>query len=278
MIQTVLDQTVLPGSSTTGPDIEPLLQSPQQLNRTLKWARFRAAPWKCMLRRLGVPMRSSDWRGELQKAVNWPPPVRAALEHIPREFVSDWSLAADSGLWLYNHIRWSDYRTLVECGSGLSSILIGLALRDRARYFTQVRCYSLEHDEAWLEKTRWLLCRLNLSPFVEPVHAPLVRTQVGEDEVHTYDMALAPPTGIDFMLIDGPPHDVGRAGVVPRIRNQLSPNAVVVLDDAGRQSEQRCCENWTTNNGLKLHGYLPLGHGLAYLTTQAGGTRHAGLQ
>lgn len=255
-----------PGLSPTNANIANLMPSPRQLVRALKWKRFRTAPWACMLRRMRLPVPATDWLTELRNTRGWPPSVRTALGQIPREFVTDWSLAADSGQWLYHHIRQSGYRTLVECGSGLSSILIGLALRDRARYFTQVRCYSLEHDAQWLEKTRWLLCRLNLSPFVEPIHAPLVQVKTDVGQSTTYDTALAPRQNIDFMLIDGPPHDVGRADVVPQLRRRLSPSAVVVLDDAGRRSEQLCCLDWTKNHGLELQGWLPLGHGLAILS------------
>ena len=277
---TELPVAALPGHSPNNANIANianLMQSPRQLVRALKWKRFRSDPWTCMLRRMRVPVPATDRLTELRNTPGWPQSVRAALHQIPRDFVTDWSLAADSGLWLYNHIRWSAYRTLVECGSGLSSILIGLALRDRARYFSQVRCYSLEHDAQWLEKTRWLLCRLNLSPFVEPIHAPLVRAQTGTGQSYTYDTALAPRHDIDFMLIDGPPHNVGRADVMLHLRRRLSPNAVVVLDDAGRRSEQLCCENWTKHHGLKLQGLLPLGHGLALLSTQPTGASVARL-
>jgi predicted O-methyltransferase YrrM len=147
-------------------------------------------------------------------------------------------------------------------------------LRDRARYFTHVRCFSLEHDPDWLEKTRRLLRRLDLTSFVEPIYAPLQLEKTDGGEVYTYDTSLAPAQGIDFVLIDGPPHDVGRANVVPQLRSRLSPDAVIVLDDAGRRSEQACCENWTRNDGLVLHGFLPLGHGLALLTNPSGLVRH----
>ena len=99
--------------------------------------------------------------------------MQVAFDRLGPEFVTGWSLAADSALWLYRHLRASGYRTLLECGCGVTSVIIGLALRDRSHCVAQTRCYCLEHDEGWLEKTRWQLSRLNLGAFVQPVHAPL---------------------------------------------------------------------------------------------------------
>jgi predicted O-methyltransferase YrrM len=265
MIQQAATHVIAPlwSSTTAGPRFGGLLASSRQLVRTLKWRRFRTDPWACVLRRLGAAPAATDWRAVLRGTAGWPPEVQAALRQIPDGFVSDWSFASDSGLWLYHHVRNSSYRTLLECGSGLSTVLMGLALRDRARSCGPARFYSLEHDEGWLQETQWLLRRLRLDRWVELIHAPLQRTVTHEGLLFTYDVSMVPPRDIDFVLIDGPPGQVGRADVVRRIHGRLSPHAVVVLDDAARRSEQQCCDAWTGGGYLQLRGFAPLGHGLA---------------
>jgi hypothetical protein len=210
----------------------------------------------------------TDWLSELRGAAGWPPTARGALERLEPGFVTDWSFAADSALWLYRHVCSSRYRTLLECGCGVTSVIIGLALRDRSRCVAQSRCYCLEHNGDWLEKTRRELSRLNLSAFVQPVHAPLVRVPAAGAELFTYDVAPLPTRRLDFVLVDGPPLHVGRVDVIRRIRDRLSPGATVVLDDAGRGPEQQCCDVWVRDCGLQLHGFLPLGHGLALLSAR----------
>jgi hypothetical protein len=116
-----------------------------------------------------------------------------------------------------------------------------------------------------------LLRRLDLDVIVQPIHAPLVRTATQEGQLFTYDMSMVPERDIDFLLIDGPPRHVGRADVVRRIHRRLSRNAVVVLDDAARRSEQQCCDTWTSSGHLRLQGFVPLGQGLAILTVNSDG-------
>jgi predicted O-methyltransferase YrrM len=251
--------------SSPDPLFADLVHSPQRLVRVLKWKRFWASPWSVLVRRMGKTVPEADWQATLRRTAGWPPAVRAVLEQVPEWFLSDWSFALDSGWWLFDHLRRSSYRTMLECGAGLSTLLMALALRNRHGPVGPARVYSLEHDKSWVEKTRQVLCELDLIDLVRLIHAPLVRSITPEGLLFTYDMSGAPPENIDFLLIDGPPHHIGRADVVHRIRSRLSPYAVVVLDDAARRSEQQCCEAWTGRGHLQLSGFVPLGHGLAIL-------------
>ncbi len=245
-----------------------LIGSADQLVRILRWKRWRSAPMRAVLSRLGLPLAPIDWQAILRHYPGWPPPVTAAFGRLPDQVVSSWSIIAESGLWLYHHVRASRYRTIVECGSGLSSVLIGLALRDRnGGSPVGARCFSLEHDLVWHDQAHDVLVRLGLDPFVKILHAPLVQTAT--DRYDTYDTSKLPENEIDFLLIDGPPHHLGRSDIVARIRHRLADGALVVLDDTGRTSERECCETWIHHGWLHFHGYLPTGRGLAILTAPA---------
>jgi len=73
----------------------------------------------------------------------------------------------------------------------------------------------------------------------------------------------------DFVFIDAPPWYYGRFGALPLSIRFLSPNALIVLDDAGRTEEQMILTNW-----LRTFKYLSLvffnpqfgGRGLALLS------------
>jgi hypothetical protein len=60
---------------------------------------------------------------------------------------------------------------------------------------------------------------------------------------------------IDLLLVDGPPGSLGEMARYPALHaleNQLAPNAVVILDDAGRPDEQGIVRRWITEvRGLR---------------------------
>lgn len=52
------------------------------------------------------------------------------------------------------------------------------------------------------------------------------------------------PEDIDFVLIDGPPESIGRAGTLFQVWPYLSEGAVILLDDQHRPGEQAALELW----------------------------------
>lgn len=130
--------------------------------------------------------------------------------------------------------------TIVECGSGLSTVLLARLLAERG----EGRLVSIEHDAAWAARTRRALRRERLDDVVI-VHAPL-------DAGGWYDdtaLQDALPPSIDLLLVDGPPaHDprraLARAPALPRLAPRLAEEAIVVLDDADRDGERRVIAEW----------------------------------
>lgn len=94
--------------------------------------------------------------------------------------------------------------TIVECGSGWAS-------GELSRYYT---VYSIEHDKRWLDKYD-----------THYIYAPLKGRWY---DAITLQKAL--PDSYDFILVDGPPWQVGRAGFLQNI--SLFKNDVpIVVDD-----------------------------------------------
>lgn len=132
---------------------------------------------------------------------------------------------------------------ILECGSGVSTLLIGL-LADRRG----VQAWSLEHDVRWVSQTKSMLRRFGVRS-VRVVHAPL-RSFDGYD---WYDhVGRLSAEGFDSVVCDGPPGATrgGRYGLMPQLRKRLRPGCVVLADDADREGEQKIFRAWHDEFGV----------------------------
>ena len=127
--------------------------------------------------------------------------------------------------------------SILECGSGLSTVLLGLVAERTGR-----KVYSLEHDPVWADRARRVLRRYRIAG-VEI----LVSDLRSYGAYSWYD----PPLDIlpkDFSLVvcDGPPWDTpgGRYGLLPVMRSHLKPGCIILLDDANRAGEREIAERW----------------------------------
>ncbi|MEJ2009203.1 MAG: hypothetical protein P8Z30_13790 [Acidobacteriota bacterium] len=65
---------------------------------------------------------------------------------------------------------------------------------------------------------------------------------------------------IDFMIIDGPPGNIGRNArfpAIPVFSNRLSPEAIVLLDDGKRPDESETVLQWEKEYPDLHSEYLP---------------------
>lgn len=133
---------------------------------------------------------------------------------------------------------------IVECGSGVSSVWIGLLLRKLG----QGRCVALEHDEAFATQTRDELRRHGLDGVVEVRTAPLVEVEAAGGRHLWYDpVQIEDLHGIGVVFVDGPPGATGpraRFPALPLLGSRCAAGAVVVLDDADRPEEREVVAAW----------------------------------
>lgn len=135
-------------------------------------------------------------------------------------------------------------RTIVECGSGNSTIYLARLLRrlDHGHLVT------IEHDEKWADLTSALLAQDGLAEWVTIVHAPLVEGW--------YDTALLPEVEeIELLVIDGPPANTpeiadARYPAWPHFAAALAPRASVLLDDVDRPGEKEVLTRWAREYGV----------------------------
>lgn len=134
---------------------------------------------------------------------------------------------------------------ILECGSGLSTIVLGIVAQRRGGILV-----SLEHNPVWGKTVQKTLSRFGINS-VELHIAPL-------KSFGAFDWYDAPQnlkiTGFKLIICDGPPARTpgGRYGLVPMMRSRFAPNALILLDDAGRPDEREIAERWAQELGATL--------------------------
>jgi hypothetical protein len=127
-------------------------------------------------------------------------------------------------------------RPILECGSGLTTLLLGLLAGRRG-----VSVWSLEHMPEWRSRVMVTLTRHEI-PGVHLLLAPL--EDYGTFTWYAPQESL--PENFDLVVCDGPPSDThgGRYGMLPVMRGRVDERTVILLDDAERPSEHRVLAQW----------------------------------
>jgi predicted O-methyltransferase YrrM len=164
--------------------------------------------------------------------------------------------------------------TVVECGSGTSTIVIAYALERLALPNSKV--YALEHDEYYRDVTKRAIADHGIQKWAEVVDAPLIDVTVSDEIFQWYDLnALSSEIdAIDILLVDGPPDRTGpmaRYPALPLLRNWLHDRSVVILDDLVRESERKVLERWAAEFPEASIDKLPLEKGCALLRLSGSG-------
>jgi len=163
----------------------------------------------------------------------------------PMPPLDDWALDADV-MHLVASLLWERRPELVvECGSGSSSIWLGYLVEQLGTG----RVVSLEHDQRYRRASRELVRAHGLERAVEIRSAPLTGwSDPAGASFPWYDRAAVEDlTGVDLVLVDGPPgttREQARYPAVPVLLPRCSPGARIVLDDADRPDETAISDRW----------------------------------
>ncbi len=154
-----------------------------------------------------------------------------------------WAASPDLLWYLCRTVRESGVRQVLECGSGVSTLVIAYALQEQG----EGRVCALEHDEAYARSTRDLLRQHQLQAWAEVVHAPLRPVELHGDMWPWYDTTAVPQQSFDLIFVDGPPgatRDHARFPAVPLLRDRLADDGTIVLDDYSRPDEADIGRRW----------------------------------
>lgn len=145
-----------------------------------------------------------------------------------------WAASPDLLRFLWTEIRRTHPDTVLECGSGVSSIVLGYACSRNG----SGRVVSLEHDEEFAQNTAAMVADHGLQDIVDVRVAPLRPSRLAGHPLW-YDMGLVPEE-LDLVFVDGPPAAADRTArfpTIPLLYDRLSPRATIVMDDHIRVSE-----------------------------------------
>tara|TARA_Y100000766_G_scaffold285313_1_gene307852 strand:+ start:309 stop:824 length:516 start_codon:yes stop_codon:yes gene_type:complete len=133
-----------------------------------------------------------------------------------------WMLPLEVFDWLEENIPHGS--CILEFGSGAGSVILS----------ENYQLISIEHDEQWLG--------LSSGNYI---HAPIVPNQVSNkySESGWYDLEMLQnlPSSVDVILIDGPPGDIGRTGILC-ILQDLPLCSWIIIDDTDRKAEKNLAD------------------------------------
>ena len=172
-----------------------------------------------------------------------------------------WALTTPTIVHMVHHVLEDpSVQTVVELGSGVSTLWLALAMRKRGTG----HIHSFDHEEKFAAITRANVARFGVEEYVTVHTSPLVPCVIEGREYLWYDVSSLPAyLTVDLLFVDGPPEDTGtdaRFPALPQLAPRLAPGAWVVLDDTIRAGERAILARWQTDPSLRLGaGQQPLG-------------------
>jgi hypothetical protein len=169
--------------------------------------------------------------------------------------MTEWSLRPAALMLVLNEIFVHQRVSVLECGSGNSTLAIARLLRR-----TGGRIVSLEDDERWADAVDRAIADEGLREHAAVVHAPLApfSSELGE-AAPWYDADAVrqhlPDAAVDLLLVDGPSSVLSAEGTarfpaVPVVRDHLADDYTIVLDDANRPGEKEVAAAWSRMLGV----------------------------
>jgi predicted O-methyltransferase YrrM len=155
----------------------------------------------------------------------------------------DWSASPDFLKLIADHVLEAKPRTIVECSSGLSSLVLARCCEING----QGRVCSLENGEDFADRSREQIRRYGLEGRVSVIHAALEQVSLDGSDYQWYSLADLPGSRIDMLVIDGPPGFLqknSRYPALPLLRDRLADDCVIFMDDAARPDEREIVRLW----------------------------------
>jgi len=138
---------------------------------------------------------------------------------------------------------------VVECGSGLTTILLGLVAER-----TGTPVMTFEHDPIHLQRIKAVM-ETNHIHSVDILHAPLIPY----GDYDWYDVSqVSLPDHIQLIVCNGPPQQLtsgGRYGMWPLLESHMKPQCKILLDDYQQTSKRLVTEKWSSSTQLQVESF-----------------------
>ena len=161
----------------------------------------------------------------------------ALLSELVQGWGNTWSAQHEFLAACLQHVRETEGPVL-ECGSGLSTVLIGAVAQARG-----IRVYSLEHEPAWATRVQKSLHKYRIYS-VNMCVAPI--RSYGDFDWYALPSLQTIPPRLSLAICDGPPGGTrgGRYGLVPVMLEKLREDCVILLDHGARDDERSIAARW----------------------------------
>jgi predicted O-methyltransferase YrrM len=158
-------------------------------------------------------------------------------------FTRSWMATPQFLLALYEEIKGNKPQTVLDIGSGMTTVMSAFALR--ANGFGKV--YAWEHELGHAQNTRELIESHNLSHFTQVEHRLLKSVELSGTDFLWFDTSNSFEKQIDLLIVDSPPGSTGpmaRYPAIPLLKHRLSENAIIFVDDVERADESKMVKEW----------------------------------
>ena len=175
---------------------------------------------------------------------------------------SSYSMSPTLILHILNDIIINQRKSIVEFGSGVSTIYMAKAIKDKG---LKAKVYSIDEDEKWQDIIKGSLKQLDCDDFVVFITAPIRSDDVGapwfnEDKINE-SLSSNQCSSFDCVLVDAPSTRTCktiRNKAIPFILSMdyLSSNFSIFVDDTYRLAEHTCANEWNKSlDQSKLEDY-----------------------
>lgn len=174
------------------------------------------------------------------KMLSFLSPLLVGWTYLP---ITDWAAGPEYYVHICNDIIINKKKSIVEMGSGISTIIIARLIK---RNNLQARIVSIDHDAEWQNIVAQCLEADGVRDFVDFVCSPLEQ----KDDSSWYNtdcISLSENFIADTVIVDGPIGNVpmARYGAVPFMRKYLSSDCFTIyLHDTDREDEQKIVHLW----------------------------------
>ena len=174
-----------------------------------------------------------------------------------------WSVSPREVLHYCNDITINNRKTIVEFGSGFSTICIAQLLKISNKTATFI---SIENDTNWAAELSNILNGLGLLQYVKIIVAPITSVapeiaKKGQEKWYDADAIAArikEISNIDMVIVDGPfggTTPFARFSAIPFLKEKMATSFTVFLDDTGRLEEKQIVSDWQSILGANATQY-----------------------
>jgi hypothetical protein len=134
---------------------------------------------------------------------------------------------------------------ILECGSGLTTLLMGLLAGRRG-----VETWSLEHHQGWHERLSSVIKRYRI-PNLNLSFAPL--RDYGRFNWYAPPLEKLPKK-FSLVICDGPPDlaNGGRYGLLPTLGDRIQPGSVILFDDVREPGQPEVLRRWIVEHRVRV--------------------------